>query len=152
MDLQNLTSAIPQLSAVSCLFRSFLVPFSSAQDVLKNRPKIFFNCLVLWKPKTCLKETVAQDYLPLIFFHEPRQDSTVNNMPKIAEMKLSSCGFEVADIRKNCDCGIAELLLRSNIAFKSCGIAIAEVFPSSCGIAIGDSKKSCACPPLIKRH
>jgi hypothetical protein len=57
-------------------------------------------------------------------------------MSKIAEMKLSSCGFEVADIRKNCDCGIAEL--RSNIALKSCGIAIAEVFPSSCGIAIAD--------------
>jgi hypothetical protein len=74
----------------------------------------------------------------------PRSD-----MPKIAEMKLSSCGIEVADIRKNCDCGIAELLLRSNIALKSCGIAIAEVFPSSCGIAIADSKKSCACPPLL---
>jgi hypothetical protein len=30
-DLQNLTSAIPQLSTVSCQFRYFLVPFSSAQ-------------------------------------------------------------------------------------------------------------------------
>jgi hypothetical protein len=57
-------------------------------------------------------------------------------MPKIAEMKLSSCGLEVADIRKNCDCGIAEL--RSNVSLKSCGIAIAEVFPLSCGIAIAD--------------
>jgi hypothetical protein len=28
-------------------------------------------------------------------------------MPRIAEMKLSSCGLEVADIRKNCDCGVA---------------------------------------------
>jgi hypothetical protein len=28
-------------------------------------------------------------------------------MPKIAEMKLLSCGLEVADIRKNCNCGIA---------------------------------------------
>jgi hypothetical protein len=135
-DLQNLTSAtlcsllpIPLLSGT----------FSSAQD-----------CLVLWKPKTCLKGTVVQDYfLPLIFFHEPRPDSTVNDMLKIGKMKLSSCGFEVADIRKNCDCGFAELLLRSNIALKSCGIAIAEVFPSSCGIAIADSKKSCACPPLL---
>jgi hypothetical protein len=64
-------------------------------------------------------------------------------MPKIAEMKLSSCGLKVADIRKK------ELRLRSNISLKSCEIAIAEVFPSSCGIAIADSKKSCACPPLI---
>jgi hypothetical protein len=36
-----------------------------------------------------------------------RPDFMVKNMPKIAEMNLSSCGLEVADIRKNCDCGIA---------------------------------------------
>jgi hypothetical protein len=60
---------------------------------------------------------------------------------KIAEMKLSSCGLEVADIRKNCDCGIAELRSLSNISLKSCGTAIAEVLPSNCGIAITDSKK-----------
>jgi hypothetical protein len=54
---------------------------------------------------------------------------------------LSSCGPEVADFRKNCDCGIAELQLRSNLFFKSCGIAIAEVVPSSCGIAIAELKK-----------
>ncbi len=76
------------------------------------------------------------------FFHEPRPDSTAKYMPKIAEIKLSSCGLEVADIRKNCDCGIAELRLRINISLESCGIAIA----SSWGIAIADSKKSCACP------
>ncbi len=72
------------------------------------------------------------------------KDSTAKNMPKIAELKLSSFGLEVADFRKNCDCGIAE-----HHFFKSCGIAIAEVLPSSCGIAIADSKKSCACPPLV---
>jgi hypothetical protein len=44
-------------------------------------------------------------------------------MPKIAEVKLSSCWLEVADFRKNCDCGIAELQLRSNISLKSCGSA-----------------------------
>jgi hypothetical protein len=70
-------------------------------------------------------------------------------MLKIAEVKLSSCGLEVEGFRKNCDCGIAELRLWSNISLKSCGIAIAEVIPSSCGIAITDSKKSCACPPLV---
>jgi hypothetical protein len=66
-------------------------------------------------------------------------------VPKIAELKLSSCGLEVADFRKNCDCRIA---VAEQHLFKSCGIAIAEVLPSS-GIAIADFKKSCACPPLI---
>ncbi len=55
-------------------------------------------------------------------------------MPKIAEVKLSSCGLEVADFGKNCGCGIAEQHF-----LKSCGIAIAEVLPSSCGIAVADS-------------
>ncbi len=31
----------------------------------------------------------------------------VKNIQKIAEVKLSSCRFEVADFIKNCDCGIA---------------------------------------------
>ncbi len=26
-------------------------------------------------------------------------------MPKIAEVKLTSCGIEVVDFRKNCNCG-----------------------------------------------
>ncbi len=62
-------------------------------------------------------------------------------MPKKVELKLPNCGLEIADCRKNCDCGIAELRLRSNMSLKSCGIAIAEELPSSCGIAIADSKK-----------
>jgi hypothetical protein len=33
--------------------------------------------------------------------------SKTKNMPKIAEVKLSSCGLEVAGFRKNCDCGVA---------------------------------------------
>jgi hypothetical protein len=67
-------------------------------------------------------------------------------MPKIAEVTLSSCGPEVADFRKNCDCRVA---VAEQHFLKSCGIAIAEVLPSSCGIAIADKKKSCACPPLL---
>jgi hypothetical protein len=35
------------------------------------------------------------------FFYETQPDSTVKNMQKIAEMKLSSYGLEVADIGKN---------------------------------------------------
>jgi hypothetical protein len=44
-----------------------------------------------------------------------RPNSTAENVPKIAELKLSSCGLEVADFRKS---EIAELRLRSNIYFK----------------------------------
>ncbi len=48
-----------------------------------------------------------------------RPDSTSKTMPNNAELKLLSCGLEVADFRKNCDCGIAELRLRSNMSLKS---------------------------------
>ncbi len=128
-------------------------PFSSAQDGFKNQPKIFLELsvtLFLWKPNTCLKGTIARDFLPPIFFMN-RPDFTAKNMPKKAEVKLSSCKLDVEDFRKNCDCRIAELLLRNNISLKS-GIAMAEVLPSSCRIAVADSKKSCACPPLILTH
>jgi hypothetical protein len=46
------------------------------------------------------------------------------SMPKIAELKLPSCG------------------LQKKLRLLNCGVAIAEVLPSSCGIAIADSKKS----------
>jgi hypothetical protein len=52
-------------------------------------------------------------------------------MPKIAEVKLSSCRLEVANFRKNCNCGHF---------FKKFWKWIVEVLPSSCGIAIEDSK------------
>jgi hypothetical protein len=45
-------------------------------------------------------------------------------MPKIAEVKLSSCGLEVVDLGKNCD-------------LRNCGVAVAEKhFLKSCGIVI----------------
>ncbi len=122
-DLQNLTSAIPQLSTVSCQFRYFLVPFPQLRMVLKITP-IYLELFVSLETKTCLKGTVAQGFLLPIFFFTNQPDSTAKNMPKIAKVKLSSCGFEVADFRKNCDCRIAELRLQSNITLKSCGIVI----------------------------
>jgi hypothetical protein len=103
--LQNLTSATP-CSLLPILLLSGT--FSSAQYGFKNQPNIFLE-LFLWKPKTRLKGTVAQDFLHLIFFHEPQPDSTAKNMPKIAEIKLSRCGLEDVDIRKNYDCGITFL-------------------------------------------
>jgi hypothetical protein len=69
-----------------------------------------------------------------------KPDSMAKNIPKIAEVKLSSCGFKAADLKKT---AIAEQHF-----LKSCRIAIAEVLPSCCGIAVADSKKGCACPPL----
>jgi hypothetical protein len=43
----------------------------------------------------------------VLFMNKP--DSMAKNMPKIAEVKLSSCGFKVVDLKKYCNCGIAEL-------------------------------------------
>jgi hypothetical protein len=54
-------------------------------------------------------------------------------MPKIVELKLSSCGLQKKLLLWNC--GVAEQHF-----FESCGIAIAEVLPSNCGVAIADSK------------
>ncbi len=64
-------------------------------------------------------------------------------MPKIAEVKSSSCGLQKKLQLRNCEVAVAEQHF-----FKSCGLAIAEVLSSGYGIAIADSKKSCACPPL----
>ncbi len=54
-------------------------------------------------------------------------------MPKIAELKLSSCRLQ-----KNCDCGIAELRLRSNISQKlqncDCGSASFKLMNCDCGL------------------
>jgi hypothetical protein len=53
-----------------------------------------------------------------------KPDSMAKNMPKIAEVKLSSCGFKVADLKKYFNCGVA---VAEQHFLKSCGIAIAEV-------------------------
>jgi hypothetical protein len=94
---------------------------------LKINQKYFYNCLFLWKTKTCLKGTVARDFLPLIFFHELTGFHGKNAL-KIAEVKLSSCGLEVADCKKNCDCGIAELRLQSNISLKVAELRLRKYF------------------------
>jgi hypothetical protein len=54
-----------------------------------------------------------------------RPDFMAKNAPKIAELKLSSWGLEVADSKTNCDCGIA---VAEQLFFKSGGIAIAKCF------------------------
>ncbi len=128
--------------------------FRNSATLCRIRPVLLLSSpfLFLWKTKTCLKGTVARDFWPPIFFWIWKSRAYcpfkilltakipggykiynfkllhAKNLPKIAEVKLSSCGLEVADLRK---------------------IAIAELLPSRCGVAITDSKKSCACPPLL---
>jgi hypothetical protein len=128
-DPQNLTSAIPQLSGVSCQFHYFLAsPFFSAQNGFKINQKYFLDCLFLWKTKTCLKGTVPRDFLPPIFFHE-LTGFHGHKLPKIAEVKLSSCGLQKKKLGlqncgvavagqhffqklRNCDCGSVSFKLR----------------------------------------
>jgi hypothetical protein len=57
-------------------------------------------------------------------------------MPKIAELKLSSYGLEVADVRKNCDCGIAvaEQHFFKKLRNCDCGSASFKLRNCDCGL------------------
>jgi hypothetical protein len=70
-----------------------------------------------------------------------RPDSTAENVSKIAELKLSSCGLEVADFIKNCDCGIAELRLRSNISLKVAELRLRMCFLQVAELRLRTQKK-----------
>jgi hypothetical protein len=100
--------------------------FSSAQGGFKNQPKIFLELSISMEPKNLPERDSCTRYLPPICLHEPRLESMAKNMPNIAEMKLSSRRLEVADIRKNCYCGIAEL--RSNISLKVAELRLWKCF------------------------
>jgi hypothetical protein len=78
-----------------------------------------------------------------------RPEFTATNAPKIAEVKLSSYGLELADSKKNCDCGIAEL--RSNISLKVAELRLWKRFLLVAELRLRTPKKSCACPPLFIR-
>ncbi len=67
--------------------------------------------------------------------------STAKNIPKIAEVKLLSCGLEVADFRKNCDCRIAELRLRSNISLKVAELRLRKCFLQVAELRLRTQKK-----------
>jgi hypothetical protein len=62
-------------------------------------------------------------------------------MPKIAEVKLSSCGLEVADFGKNCGCGIAELRLRNNISLKVAELRLRKCFLQIAELRLRTRKK-----------
>jgi hypothetical protein len=66
----------------------------------KQRPKI--SCYLSFKTSQNQKKPCGKKYLISSY-------SMAKNMPKIAEVKLSSCGLEVVNFRKIADCGIAEL-------------------------------------------
>ncbi len=57
-----------------------------------------------------------------------RPDFTAKIAPKIVEAKLSSRGLKVADSKKNCDCGIAELRLWSNISLNVAELRLRKCF------------------------
>jgi hypothetical protein len=62
-------------------------------------------------------------------------------MPTIAEVKLSSCGLEVADFGKNCGCGIAELRLQSNISLKVAELRLRKCFFQVAELRLRTKKK-----------
>ncbi len=62
-------------------------------------------------------------------------------MPKIAEVKVSSCGLEVADFGKNCDCETAELRLRSNISLKVAELRLRKCFLQVAELRLRTQKK-----------
>jgi hypothetical protein len=65
------------------------------------------------------------------FFPMNRPNSTAENVPKIAELELSSCGLEVADFRKNCNCGVAvaeHIYLKvAELRLRKCFLQVAEL-------------------------
>ncbi len=67
--------------------------------------------------------------------------SMAENMPKIAEVKSSSCGLEVADFRKNCNCEIAELRLQSNISLKVADLRLRRCFLQDAELRLRTQKK-----------
>jgi hypothetical protein len=94
--------------------------------------------------------------VPLKFFEEQKTPggkkyiissySAAKNMSEMAEVKLS-CGHEVADFRKNCDCGIAKMRLRSNIPLKVAELRLRKFFLQVAELRLR-TPKNCACPPL----
>jgi hypothetical protein len=87
----------------------------------KQKPKILCYCpfkiLSITKKTPGGKKDLISSY------------SMAKNMPKIAEVMLSSC--ELKDFRKNCDCGIAELQLQSKISLK---VAELRLRKCDCGL------------------
>jgi hypothetical protein len=77
-------------------------------------------------------------------------DSMAKNMPKIAEVKFSSCGLEVADLKlrtsgkiaiaelRSCGCGATFLSKVAELGLRKCFLQVAE-------LRLRTQKK---CPPM----
>ncbi len=63
------------------------------------------------------------------------------NMPKIVEVRLSSCGFKVVDLLQNCNCGIAELQMWSNISKKVAELRLRKCFLQVAELRLRTQKK-----------
>ncbi len=48
-------------------YPSLCIPLILSSGCFENQSKAIFTSLFQWKPKTCLKGTVARDFWPLIF-------------------------------------------------------------------------------------
>jgi hypothetical protein len=70
-------------------------------------------------------------------------------MLEIAEVKLSNCRLEVADFRKNCDSGIAELRLQSKIPLKVAGLRLRKFFLQDAELRLQTPKKVARAQPLL---
>jgi hypothetical protein len=67
-DLQNLTFAIPQLTAVSSQIHYFLVPFPQLRMVLKSNQKYFLNCFFSMETQNLPWRDSNMRFWPQIFF------------------------------------------------------------------------------------
>ncbi len=121
-DLQNLTSAISQLSAVSCQFCYFLVPFPQLRMVFKINQKYFTTVYFSGNQKLALKVDSCVRFFTCDFFHSYSTGSHGQKYAEICGNSVKSCGLKVAEIRKNCDCGIAELR-----RLRKCFLSLAEL-------------------------
>ncbi len=65
-----------------------------------------------------------------------RPDSTAKNKPITAEVKLSTCGLEVADFTKNCDCVVAveEQHFFKKLRNCNCGSSSFKLRNCDCGL------------------
>ncbi len=67
-----------------------------------------------------------------------KPDSMAKNMPKIAEVKLSSWGFKVADFKK---IAITELRLRSNMSLNVAELRLRKCFLKVAELLLRTQKK-----------
>ncbi len=88
--------------------------------------------MFLLNPKICIKGTVAWDFLPPISPHESTG---------FHDRKLKNWSSQVADFRKNCDCGIAELRLRSIISLKVVELRLRKCFLQVAELRLRTQKK-----------